>query len=319
MLTVYTGPMASGKTLRMLSDLEVAENYEGKRVFLLRPMSDKRSKNVESRTGRRRKADFEFRNYDELIDFLQEIPGGCFAGIDEIQLNEDTFNREKSLKLARNLYELAEERDIVITMLNKTFAGEPFGYVPGYLLSLADHIEVYTAVCKVCNRRGATVSMRLRNGKPTSYNDPIIDPGYHYIPVHRKCHVVPDKPVPEEVRELPFTGSNGFIIVITGPPNSGKTAELESYFKRFGGRGVVYFPRPGYAEEYLHALRNAKVLLIDNFDSVRDGAYQALILDAIANRGYGVIVSGINNKGGEFTSMQYILPLADSIVLKKAC
>ena len=61
---------------------------------------------------------------------------------------------------------------VIIGGLDTDFRGEPFGPMPE-ILSIAEFVTKLTAIC-VKSGQPATRTQRLINGKPASYNDPIV-------------------------------------------------------------------------------------------------------------------------------------------------
>ncbi len=108
-------------------------------------------------------------------------------GIDEAQFFD--------MNLPNIVSKLADEGHRVICAgLDLDFRGEPFGPMPT-LLALAEHVDKLTAIC-VVSGEAATRTQRIINGRPASYNDPIILVGAteSYEARSRKHHDVPDKP-----------------------------------------------------------------------------------------------------------------------------
>jgi len=70
------------------------------------------------------------------------------------------------------------------------FRGEPFGPVP-LLMAQAEQVDKLSAICVVCGAP-ATRTQRLINGRPASYDDPVILVGAQeiYEPRCRRCHRV---------------------------------------------------------------------------------------------------------------------------------
>lgn len=83
---------------------------------------------------------------------------------------------------------------VIAAGLDLDFRGEPFGAIPG-LLAYADHVEKLTAVCVVCGNP-ATRTQRLIDGRPASYDEPIIMVGASnaYEARCRAHHEVPGHP-----------------------------------------------------------------------------------------------------------------------------
>jgi thymidine kinase len=89
---------------------------------------------------------------------------------------------------------LADEgKRVIVAGLDMDFRGEPFGPIP-VLMAQAEEVDKLRAICVVCGAP-ASRSQRLINGKPASYDDPVILVGASekYEARCRRCHVVPGK------------------------------------------------------------------------------------------------------------------------------
>ena len=78
--------------------------------------------------------------------------------------------------------------------LDMDFRGEPFGPMP-VLMAEAEMVDKLQAICVSCGN-SASRTQRLINGKPASYDDPVILVGASevYEARCRHCHQVPGKP-----------------------------------------------------------------------------------------------------------------------------
>jgi thymidine kinase len=83
---------------------------------------------------------------------------------------------------------------IIVAGLDTDFRGEPFGPVP-LLMAEAEVVDKLQAICVVCGAP-ATRTQRLIDGRPASYEDPIVMVGASevYEARCRNCHEVPGKP-----------------------------------------------------------------------------------------------------------------------------
>ena len=102
------------------------------------------------------------------------------------------FFDEKIVDVCDYLADLGKR--VMVAGLDKDFRGEPFGVMPE-LLTRAEFVTKLTAVCAKCGAP-ATRTQRLIDGKPASFNDPIVLVGAteHYEPRCRHCHSVEDRP-----------------------------------------------------------------------------------------------------------------------------
>ncbi len=83
---------------------------------------------------------------------------------------------------------------VIVAGLDNNFRGEPFGPVP-FLMAQAEVVDKLHAICVVCGAP-ATRTQRLIDGRPASYDEPIIMVGASevYEARCRRCHQVPGKP-----------------------------------------------------------------------------------------------------------------------------
>lgn len=83
---------------------------------------------------------------------------------------------------------------IIVAGLDTDFRGEPFGPVP-LLMAEAEVVDKLQAICVVCGAP-ATRTQRLIDGRPASFEDPIVMVGASevYEARCRNCHEVPGKP-----------------------------------------------------------------------------------------------------------------------------
>lgn len=84
---------------------------------------------------------------------------------------------------------------VMVAGLDKDFRGEAFGVMPE-LLTKGEFVTKLTAVCAKCGSP-ATRTQRLVDGKPASFDDPVVLVGAvdHYEPRCRHCHEVVNKPI----------------------------------------------------------------------------------------------------------------------------
>lgn len=88
----------------------------------------------------------------------------------------------------------SEGRRVICAGLDLDFRGEPFGPMPT-LLAMAERVDKLTAICMVSGEP-ATRTQRIIDGRPASYDDPIILVGAKesYEARSRRHHIVPGKP-----------------------------------------------------------------------------------------------------------------------------
>ncbi|MFD1852193.1 thymidine kinase [Oceanobacillus bengalensis] len=185
-IEVICGSMFSGKSEELIRRVRRA-TFANLSVQVFKPAIDKRYNDtaVVSHNGTSTVAHPIHRSEEilERIDKNIEI-----VGIDEVQ-----FFDENIVDIAE---ELANQGIRVITAgLDMDFRGEPFGPVP-QLMAVSEFVTKLNAICPLCGSP-ASRTQRLINGKPASYDDPVILVGASesYEPRCRHHHEVPNKPV----------------------------------------------------------------------------------------------------------------------------
>lgn len=181
---VICGSMFSGKSEELIRRTKRA-TYANLSVRVFKPAMDDRyneeavvSHNGNSIVARPVTAS------EEIMDWVDESMD--IVGIDEAQFFD------------KNIAEVVEKMAnqgirVIVAGLDTDFRGEPFGAMPK-LMALAETVTKLTAICPVCGSP-ASRTQRLINGKPASYNDPVILVGASeaYEPRCRHHHEVPDK------------------------------------------------------------------------------------------------------------------------------
>ncbi len=168
-ITVYTGPMFSGKTNLLLGAYERA-TIAHKKVLAFKPKIDDRfGENV---IKSRRFGKIEAINLTS-IDELKKFNSDVYI-IDEFQFLKGDI---------RTLVDMCDEKDksFFIGGLDMTAERKPFGLMPE-LLSIADHIVKCVAICNDCAEENAVYSYYL--GKK---DVDIVVGNTEYIPLCRKC------------------------------------------------------------------------------------------------------------------------------------
>ncbi|MCY8516894.1 thymidine kinase [Bacillus atrophaeus] len=183
-LELICGSMFSGKSEELIRRVKRA-TYAKQEVRVFKPAIDNRyseeavvSHNGTSMTSHVIAAPAEIWNHiSETTDVI---------AVDEVQF----FDR----MIIEVLSSLADKGYRVIAAgLDMDFRGEPFGVVPD-LMAVAETVTKLQAVCSVCGSP-ASRTQRLINGKPASYDDPIILVGASesYEARCRHHHEVPEK------------------------------------------------------------------------------------------------------------------------------
>ncbi|SFB26271.1 thymidine kinase [Lentibacillus halodurans] len=185
-LEVICGSMFSGKSEELIRRVRRA-TYGNLSVLVFKPAVDDRysDESVVSHNGTSIIAR-PVKTSDKIFEYLHHTNVDV-VGIDEVQFFDDNI-----VSVAN---ELADKGIRVIAAgLDTDFRGEPFGAMPK-LMAQSESVSKLNAICPVCGSP-ANRTQRLINGKPASYNDPVIMVGASesYEPRCRHHHEVPDKP-----------------------------------------------------------------------------------------------------------------------------
>lgn len=151
MITVYTGPMFSGKTQALMARLQ-SKKRAHKNVLVVKPALDNRYDSVDEIVVKQKtEARFEkhasmaahaIKDASELAELVAQIRPDVI-GVDEAQF----FGGEFSLALA----EIAKHVDVYVAGLDLDAWAKPFGPMPE-LLAIADRVEKFTANCFQCGQ-----------------------------------------------------------------------------------------------------------------------------------------------------------------------
>ena len=197
-LELIVGTMRSNKTAELLRRIETRRQYARQYVMLLNPSDDTKAAVglVESRNpnGCGKMEAVEFRSSDPwtvlpVMAVVEQQIGKrieCVA-IDEGQFVKDLFAFTRRL--------LESGYDVMVSGLELDFRGMPFGE----MLDLSWLVRTYSgniteliAYCS-CGAR-ALYPQRLVDGKPASYDSPIIMAGDFYEPRCAEHFVLPGRP-----------------------------------------------------------------------------------------------------------------------------
>jgi len=162
-IEVVTGCMFSGKSEELIRRIKRAKIARQK-VQVFKPSIDTRYSVVEvvSHAGDKVEA-LPVSSTKELLEKIEEDTE--VIGIDEAQFF-DTEIVDALRKIAKS------GKRVIVAGLDMDFRGEPFGPMP-YIMAIADEVLKLHAICTVCGE-DATMTQRLINGEPASYNDPVI-------------------------------------------------------------------------------------------------------------------------------------------------
>lgn len=184
-LEVICGSMFSGKSEELIRRVRRA-SYGRQKVQVFKPIIDNRysSEEVVSHNGNKVMA-IPVGSTDEAVELISSSTQ--VVAFDEVQ-----FFDEHIVALAEKLAD--DGMRVIVAGLDQDFRGEPFSVVPT-LMAMAETVTKLQAICLTCGSP-ASRTQRLIDGRPASYDDPIILVGASeaYEPRCRHCHEVPNKP-----------------------------------------------------------------------------------------------------------------------------
>ena len=183
-IEVICGCMFAGKTEEIIKRIKVFE-YAKKKVVAIKPSIDNRysESQIASHAGNFCKcvclATNDMAYFESLISD---------KSIDVVVIEEVQFFDFEIVDICERLAN-AKKR-VIVCGLDMDFKGEPFP-VTAALLARAEFVSKLSAVCQICGAP-ATRTQRLIDGKPASYNDPVVLVGASecYQARCRKCHEV---------------------------------------------------------------------------------------------------------------------------------
>ncbi|MBA4536618.1 thymidine kinase [Bacillus aquiflavi] len=181
-IEVICGSMFSGKSEELIRRVRRAQ-FAKQQIAVFKPEIDNRYSNeqVISHNGSSVMA--------ISINKANEIFKHIHANMDVIAIDEVQFFDEEIVAVIQQLANSGYR--VIAAGLDQDFRGEPFGQVP-QLMAIAELVTKLQAVCAVCGSP-ASRTQRLIDGKPASYDEPIILVGASesYEPRCRHHHEVP--------------------------------------------------------------------------------------------------------------------------------
>lgn len=181
-IELICGSMFSGKSEELIKRVNRAQ-FAKQQIAIFKPILDNRyaKEAVVSHNGHSVMA--------QPIERSTEIFHYIDSSIDIIAIDEVQFFDTDIITVTQQLANSGYR--VILAGLDQDFRGEPFGPMPA-LLSLAESVTKLQAVCAVCGSP-ASRTQRLINGRPASYDEPIILIGASesYEPRCRHHHEVP--------------------------------------------------------------------------------------------------------------------------------
>ena len=188
-IEVICGCMFAGKTEELIRRINVL-SYARKNILVFKPKIDDRYSTTEIASHAGSKVPCI------VISEAKEILDHVNYDTDVVAIDEVQFFDEDVVDICEYLADSGLR--VMVAGLDKDFRGEPFGVLPD-LLTRAEFVTKLTAVCAKCGAP-ATRTQRIINGKPASFNDPIVLVGAKeaYEPRCRHCHEIVEKPIKVE-------------------------------------------------------------------------------------------------------------------------
>ena len=192
-ITIFTGSMSSGKTG---ATNEAAQRWlrAKHKVGIFKPNIDNRkltlnddqdpTQHLSSRNGTSVRC-VPVKNVTHLASEIEKSRCTHIV-IDEIHF----FEQEKDAFLDLILNMRKQGKEIILSGLDQSFRGEPFGELMPAILSYADKVKKLKANCSVCHQDRYCITQRIVNGKPADYNSELIIVGAEelYEPRCINCH-----------------------------------------------------------------------------------------------------------------------------------
>jgi thymidine kinase len=170
-VVVFTGPMKTAKTLRLLHAYQAyCANQKRAKVIAFKPHADTRYNDNCIRTRLNPQVCIPAK----IVRSSEEILRHVTPTIDLVLIDEANFF---DADLHYVVIKLRNQADVFITGLDKDYRGLPFGPMP-HLLAIANEVHKLRAYCDVCKREMAEYTQMLEDGEPASaYVDTITPEG----------------------------------------------------------------------------------------------------------------------------------------------
>ncbi|MDD5884661.1 MAG: thymidine kinase [Erysipelotrichaceae bacterium] len=183
-IEVITGPMFAGKSEELIRRLRRLD-YAKKKYLVFKPQIDNRysQTDVVSHIKNKVKA-IPIKDVNEILHY--DVSKVNAVAIDEVQFFSMDAVRVADLLANQGIR-------VICAGLDMDFRGEPFPVVAN-LMAKAEDITKLTAICVKCGAP-ATMTQRIVNGIPASYDEPVVVVGAaeSYEPRCRHCHEVGSK------------------------------------------------------------------------------------------------------------------------------
>ena len=156
-LTVYTGPMMSGKTTALIAELE-AEVEEKRNVMVIKPVIDNRfsEEDIVSHDGVSLQKETGYKV--KRLDVNDTISLDELKGIEVLLIDEAQFFNELCTSSVQTY--LINGINVVAVGLDMDSEGKPFGSMP-YLLSIANNVYKLTGICSCCTEEATRTFRKI--------------------------------------------------------------------------------------------------------------------------------------------------------------
>lgn len=186
-LTVFAGPMRSGKSAALISRLAQYQ-YANLAIHVFYPAADERANpgEIASRLGVKAAA--------HPVHAAREIHERLPKNVDVVAVDEaELFHGPELVSVVRELVRNGVQ--VLVAGLDMDFAERPFGPM-AELCALADRVEKLTAVCARCGSAFATRTQRLIDGEPASLSSPavLIEGSDTSVTYEARCHFCYQRP-----------------------------------------------------------------------------------------------------------------------------
>ena len=197
-LELIVGPMRSNKTAELLRRIEIRRQYAKQHVLLLKPCADTKAAAgvVESRNqngcGKMEAVEFPSSNPWAAMPVLAATEQRIGKRVECIAIDEGQFVADLFLFTKRLL---ESGHDVMVSGLELDFRGLPFGEMldlSWLVRTYAGNITELVSYCS-CGAR-ALYPQRLIEGKPATYESPVIMAGDNYEPRCAEHFVLPGRP-----------------------------------------------------------------------------------------------------------------------------
>jgi thymidine kinase len=183
-ITVYTGPMRSGKSEALIGKV-VKYKIANKKIVVIKPEMDTRDKDgIVSRNGFSFKENLIIcKNLDDVCEKINSLNFNPeLIAIDEFHFFDSENNSDWIQKMFD--WSILWKSDIIVSGLDLSYSGKPFD-IMGKIMCLANEVVKFTAICSHEEEDDATMTV-LNKNYIVSGQEKIVGGDDIYSPVSRK-------------------------------------------------------------------------------------------------------------------------------------